>query len=36
MLIIPAIDIRRGKVVRLLQGRYENETVYSYSAVEMA
>lgn len=26
--IIPAVDIRAGKCVRLMQGRYERETVY--------
>jgi len=36
MLIIPAIDIREGRVVRLLQGRYEKETVYSDEPVEIA
>lgn len=29
MIIIPAIDLRSGKVVRLKQGRFEDETVYS-------
>jgi phosphoribosylformimino-5-aminoimidazole carboxamide ribotide isomerase len=29
MLVIPAIDLRGGKCVRLLQGRAEDETVYS-------
>ena len=36
MLIIPAIDIREGRVVRLLQGSYEKETVYSDEPVETA
>lgn len=36
MLIIPAIDIMGGNVVRLLQGRYEDRTVYSQSPVDMA
>ena len=31
MLVIPAIDLRDGKVVRLTQGSFENETVYSAS-----
>ena len=29
MLLIPAIDIKNGKCVRLRQGRMEDETVYS-------
>jgi len=36
MLVIPAIDIKGGKVVRLKQGRPEKETIYSKSPVEMA
>lgn len=36
MIIIPAIDLRGGKVVRLSQGRFSDETVYSDSPVEMA
>lgn len=36
MLIIPAIDLRRGKCVRLLQGRADAETVYSDDPVAMA
>ncbi len=36
MIIIPAIDIRMGKVVRLLQGDFANETVYSGDPVNMA
>ncbi len=35
MLIIPAIDIKQGKVVRFTQGRYE-EKVYSDNPVETA
>lgn len=34
--IYPAIDIRGGKCVRLLQGDYEQETVYGDSPLEMA
>ncbi|MBM7690971.1 phosphoribosylformimino-5-aminoimidazole carboxamide ribotide isomerase [Peribacillus deserti] len=34
--IYPAIDIRGGKCVRLLQGDYEKETVYGDSPSEMA
>ncbi len=29
MIIFPAVDMRRGKCVRLVQGRAEHETVYS-------
>ena len=36
MIIFPAIDLRRGKCVRLLQGRAEDETIYSDDPVEMA
>ena len=34
--IIPAIDIRAGKCVRLLQGDYDRETVFGEDPVEMA
>jgi phosphoribosylformimino-5-aminoimidazole carboxamide ribotide isomerase len=36
MEIIPAIDLRGGKCVRLVQGRYDRETVFSDDPVEMA
>lgn len=36
MLIIPAIDIKDGKCVRLTQGRMDAETVYSENPVEIA
>ena len=36
MIVIPAIDIRGGKVVRLAQGRADLETVYSHSPIEGA
>ena len=36
MLILPAIDIRNGKCVRLQQGDYNQETIYGDSPVEMA
>jgi len=36
MLLLPAIDIRNGKCVRLQQGDYGKETVYGDSPVEMA
>lgn len=35
MRVIPAIDIRRGKCVRLQQGDFERETVYDSSPLEM-
>ena len=34
--IIPAIDIRQGKCVRLYQGDYDRETVFSVDPVEAA
>ena len=36
MQIIPAIDLINGNCVRLEQGRYDKETVYSDSPVDMA
>ena len=36
MLIIPAVDIKNGKCVRLLQGRMEDETVFSQNPAAMA
>ena len=36
MHIIPAVDIKNGKAVRLLRGVKEQETVYSDSPVDMA
>jgi len=36
MLIIPAIDIKNGKCVRLTQGDFENEKVYSEDPVAIA
>lgn len=36
MIIYPAIDIRNGKCVRLYQGNYARETIYSDSPYEMA
>jgi phosphoribosylformimino-5-aminoimidazole carboxamide ribotide isomerase len=35
MLLIPAIDLRGGKCVRLLQGRFDAETVYADDPVEV-
>ncbi|MDD4876608.1 MAG: 1-(5-phosphoribosyl)-5-[(5-phosphoribosylamino)methylideneamino]imidazole-4-carboxamide isomerase [Dehalococcoidales bacterium] len=34
--IIPAIDLRNGKCVRLYQGDYERETVFSVDPIEVA
>lgn len=36
MRIFPAIDLKGGKAVRLLQGRMEDATVYSENPVEVA
>lgn len=36
MLVIPAIDLKDGKCVRLRQGRAADETIYSDSPAEMA
>lgn len=36
MIVVPAIDVRRGKVVRLRQGRAEEETVYDHDPAEVA
>lgn len=36
MLLIPAIDIKDGRCVRLRQGRMEDETVYGEDPVEIA
>lgn len=36
MIIYPAIDLRNGKCVRLTEGRFDQETVFSDSPVEMA
>ena len=36
MLLIPAIDLRGGRCVRLRQGRYDDETVYFEDPVRMA
>ena len=36
MIVIPAVDIKGGKVVRLAQGLAEEQTVYPCSPVEMA
>jgi phosphoribosylformimino-5-aminoimidazole carboxamide ribotide isomerase len=36
MLIIPAIDLRNGKVVRLFQGKFDQEKIYSSDPVKVA
>lgn len=36
MLIIPAIDLREGKCVRLVEGKLDRETIYSEDPVAMA
>lgn len=36
MIIFPAIDLRNGKCVRLVQGELDKETVFSDNPVEMA
>jgi len=36
MIVIPAVDIKGGRCVRLKQGRMSDETVYSYDPVQMA
>jgi phosphoribosylformimino-5-aminoimidazole carboxamide ribotide isomerase len=36
MILIPAIDLREGRVVRLSQGDYERETRYPTDAVDLA
>jgi phosphoribosylformimino-5-aminoimidazole carboxamide ribotide isomerase len=36
MLIIPAIDLRAGKVVRLFQGKFDQQKVYSADPVKVA
>lgn len=36
MLVIPAIDLKNGKCVRLIQGRFDSETVFSDDPVKVA
>jgi phosphoribosylformimino-5-aminoimidazole carboxamide ribotide isomerase len=36
MMIIPAVDIKKGKCVRLLQGRMQDETIFSENPAAMA
>ena len=36
MILLPAVDIRDGRAVRLRQGRFEDETVYADDPLEAA
>ncbi len=36
MLVIPAIDLRNGKCVRLVQGKADAETIFSDDPVAIA
>src|SRR5512136_882623 len=36
MIIIPALDLKEGRCVRLVQGRMDQESVYSEDPVQMA
>jgi len=36
MLVIPAVDVRNGKAVRLVQGRVDRETVYDQHPIDAA
>ncbi len=36
MIVIPAIDLRDGRCVRLLQGDFAHETIYGDDPVAMA
>ena len=36
MIVIPALDLKDGRCVRLSQGRMDQETVYSEDPVQMA
>ena len=36
MIVIPAIDLKDGRCVRLRQGRMQDETVYSQDPAEVA
>ena len=36
MEVIPAIDIRAGRCVRLIQGDYSKETIFADNPMEMA
>ncbi|MDP2938978.1 MAG: 1-(5-phosphoribosyl)-5-[(5-phosphoribosylamino)methylideneamino]imidazole-4-carboxamide isomerase [Candidatus Omnitrophota bacterium] len=36
MIVVPAIDLKDEKVVRLLQGKFNEETIYSHNPLEIA
>jgi phosphoribosylformimino-5-aminoimidazole carboxamide ribotide isomerase len=36
MIVIPAVDLKEGRCVRLIQGRMDQETVYSEDPMQMA
>src|SRR4051812_49439264 len=36
MILLPAVDIRDGKAVRLRQGRFDDETVYADAPLQAA
>ena len=36
MILLPAVDIRDGRAVRLRQGRFDDETVYADDPLEAA
>ena len=36
MILLPAVDIRDGKAVRLRQGHFDDETVYADDPLEAA
>ena len=36
MIVFPAIDIRKGKCVRLTEGRFDKETIFGDNPEEMA
>jgi len=36
MIVLPAIDLKAGEVVRLKQGDFERKTVYSQNPLQIA
>ena len=36
MIVIPAVDLKEGRCVRLSQGKMDQESVYSENPVQMA